>query len=40
MMGILHDVGKIGVPDEVITKTGKLNDEEFEMIKNLKLENS
>lgn len=34
MMGILHDVGKIGVPDEVINKTGKLNDEEFEMIKN------
>lgn len=33
MMGILHDVGKIGVPDEVINKTGKLNDEEYEMIK-------
>ena len=33
MMGILHDVGKIGVPDEVINKTGKLNDEEFERIK-------
>ncbi|MGN0155495.1 MAG: HD domain-containing phosphohydrolase [Lachnospiraceae bacterium] len=33
MMGILHDVGKIGVPDEVINKRGKLNEEEFEMIK-------
>lgn len=34
MMGILHDVGKIGVPDEVINKAGKLNDEEFAIIKN------
>lgn len=33
MMGILHDVGKIGVPDEVINKNGKLTDEEFAMIK-------
>ncbi|MCR4611197.1 MAG: response regulator [Lachnospiraceae bacterium] len=33
MMGILHDVGKIGVPDEVINKPGKLNDEEFAQIK-------
>ena len=33
MMGLLHDVGKIGVPDAVINKTGKLTDEEFEMIK-------
>lgn len=34
MMGILHDVGKIGVPDAVINKPAKLNDEEFERIKN------
>ncbi|MGN0141809.1 MAG: HD domain-containing phosphohydrolase [Roseburia sp.] len=34
MMGLLHDVGKIGVPDAVINKPGKLNDEEFAMIKN------
>ena len=34
MMGLLHDVGKIGVPDDVINKTGKLTDEEFELIKN------
>lgn len=34
MMGILHDVGKIGVPDEVINKPAKLSDEEYEKIKN------
>ncbi len=33
MMGLLHDVGKIGVPDAVINKTGKLNDEEYGIIK-------
>ena len=33
MMGLLHDVGKIGVPDEVINKTSKLTDEEYEIIK-------
>jgi diguanylate cyclase (GGDEF)-like protein len=33
MMGLLHDVGKIGVRDEVINKPGKLTDEEFEEIK-------
>jgi putative two-component system response regulator len=33
MMGLLHDVGKIGVPDAVINKTGRLNDQEFEQIK-------
>ncbi len=33
MIGLLHDVGKIGVPDSVINKPGKLNDEEFEQIK-------
>ena len=30
---ILHDVGKIGVPDSVLTKPGKLTDEEFEWIR-------
>ncbi len=30
---LLHDVGKIGVRDDVINKTGKLTDEEFENIK-------
>ncbi len=33
MMGLLHDVGKIGVPDEVIRKPGRLTDEEFAAIK-------
>lgn len=33
MMGLLHDVGKIGVSDAVITKPGRLTDEEFEQIK-------
>ncbi|MBQ7507615.1 MAG: HD domain-containing protein [Lachnospiraceae bacterium] len=33
MMGLLHDVGKIGVPDEVINKPGRLTDEEFALIK-------
>ena len=32
-MGLLHDIGKIGVPDSVINKPGKLTDEEFAMIK-------
>lgn len=30
---LLHDVGKIGVPDSIIKKSGRLTDEEFEMIK-------
>lgn len=33
MMAILHDIGKIGVPDSIINKPGKLTDEEFEVIK-------
>lgn len=33
MMGILHDVGKIGIPDFVINKPGRLTDEEYEIIK-------
>ncbi len=33
MMGLLHDVGKIGVPDAVINKPGKLTDEEYAIIK-------
>ena len=30
---LLHDVGKIGIRDEVLKKTGRLTDEEFEHIK-------
>lgn len=33
VMGLLHDVGKIGVPDTVINKPGRLTDEEYDMIK-------
>jgi putative two-component system response regulator len=33
MMGLLHDVGKIGVPDTVINKPGRLTDAEFEQVK-------
>lgn len=31
--GLVHDVGKIGVPEAVLTKTGRLTDDEFEAIK-------
>ncbi len=29
---IMHDVGKIGIPDTVLTKAGKLTDEEYALI--------
>jgi GAF domain-containing protein len=31
--GRLHDVGKVGVPDDVLRKAGKLTDEEFAQMK-------
>lgn len=31
--GLLHDVGKIGIPDEIINKKGKLTEEEYDAIK-------
>lgn len=31
--GFLHDLGKVGVPDAVLNKPGKLSDEEYEVIK-------
>ncbi len=31
--GLLHDVGKIGVPEAILCKPGKLEDHEFEQIK-------
>ncbi|MCR5563990.1 MAG: HD domain-containing protein [Desulfovibrio sp.] len=33
MMSLLHDVGKIGVPDEIINKPAKLTDAEYAIIK-------
>jgi putative nucleotidyltransferase with HDIG domain len=33
MGGFLHDVGKTGVPTEVLNKPGRLTDEEFEQMK-------
>ncbi|MCR5590157.1 MAG: response regulator [Lachnospiraceae bacterium] len=32
-IGLLHDIGKIGIPEEIINKTEKLSDEEFARIK-------
>lgn len=31
-IALMHDIGKIGIPDDILNKTGKLTDEEFEMI--------
>ena len=33
LSGLLHDIGKQGVPDAVLKKEGKLTDEEFDLIK-------
>ncbi len=33
MMGLLHDVGKIGIPDAIINKPTKLTDDEYAIIK-------
>ena len=32
-MGLLHDIGKIGIPDTIINKKGRLTDEEYAIIK-------
>lgn len=31
--GLLHDIGKLKIPNEIITKPGKLTDEEFDLIR-------
>jgi HD-GYP domain-containing protein (c-di-GMP phosphodiesterase class II) len=33
LSGLLHDVGKIGIPESILSKPGKLTDEEFEAMK-------
>jgi diguanylate cyclase (GGDEF)-like protein/putative nucleotidyltransferase with HDIG domain len=33
LAGMLHDVGKVGVPDDILRKPGKLSEEEFEVIR-------
>jgi len=32
-MGLLHDIGKIGIPREIINKPSRLTDEEYDIIK-------
>ncbi len=32
--GLLHDIGKIAIPEEILTKSGKLTESEFAIIKN------
>lgn len=33
MAGLLHDIGKVGVPDAVLNKPGRLTDEEFAAVR-------
>ncbi len=33
LAGLLHDIGKIGIPDKILNKPGKLTDEEFNAVK-------
>jgi putative nucleotidyltransferase with HDIG domain len=34
MAGLLHDVGKMMIPDDILNKPGRLTDEEFTIVKN------
>lgn len=34
LAGLLHDIGKTMIPDEILNKDGKLTDEEFQMVRN------
>ena len=31
---LLHDYGKIGIPDAILKKPGKLTEREYEIVKN------
>ncbi|SFS71962.1 HD domain-containing protein [Paenibacillus sp. BC26] len=33
LSGLLHDIGKINIPETVLTKSGKLTEDEYELIK-------
>lgn len=33
LAGLFHDIGKIGIPDKILLKPGKLDDDEFNIIK-------
>lgn len=33
LCGLLHDIGKLKIPEEIISKPGKLTDEEFDLIR-------
>ncbi len=33
MAGVIHDIGKIGVPSEILSKPGRINEFEFSLIK-------
>ncbi len=38
LAGLLHDVGKMAIPDEILDKPGRLTDEEFAIIKSHPIE--
>ena len=33
MAALLHDIGKIGIPDAILNKPAKLSDDEYEVMK-------
>jgi HD-GYP domain-containing protein (c-di-GMP phosphodiesterase class II) len=33
MGALLHDIGKVGIPDQILNKPGRLSEEEFQLIK-------
>lgn len=35
--GLLHDIGKIGIPENIITKKEGLTSEEYEIMKNMQI---